>query len=231
MVRGTAAAAPRATMELDTRRFNKVLSKYLDVSARTFVDEVNKRAFNICLKSIRYTKSATDKRIERDLLKGAKTQPPKRKKRKKGGGRGRRKKAPVGAILINYARGKRGEPGLHGKAMAAQLSENIRARQQGRGFLKAGWLGAADDIRPHLKEKRAKPKGQGSFSRKGRGVAASIFQVGPVATIVNGVPWARHVPTAVKGLKKAVKEETRDMLFYLKRKLRKDFKDTQRRTK
>lgn len=57
MVRGTAAAAPRATMELDTRRFNKVLSKYLDVSARTFVDEVNKRAFNICLKSIRYTKA------------------------------------------------------------------------------------------------------------------------------------------------------------------------------
>jgi len=231
MVRGTSAAAPRIKLEVDAKRFNKVLSKYLDISGKGFVDEVNKRAFNICLKSIKYTESATNKRISDDLKRGAKTQPPKRKKRRKGKGKGRPKKAPVGAILINYARGKRGEPGLHGKAMKTQLEKNIRSRQQGRGFLKAGWLGAADDIRPHLKQKRAKPKGQGSFSRKGRGVAASIFQVGPVATIVNGVPWARHVPTAVKGLKKAVKEETRDMLFYLKRKLRKDFKDTQRRTK
>jgi len=231
MVRGKAAAAPRIKLEVDAKRFNKVLRKYLEISGKGFVDEVNKRAFNICLKSIRYTKSATDKRIKRDLLKGAKTQPPKRKKRKKGAGKGRRKKAPVGAILINYARGKRGEPGLHGKAMAAQLTKNIQSRQMGRGFMKAGWLGAADDIRPHLKKKKAKPKGQSSFSRKGRGVAASILQMKPNATIVHGVPWADKVPAAVKGLKKAYRQETRDMLIYLKRKIKEDWDKTQRRAR
>lgn len=231
MARGTAAAAPRIKLEVDAKRFNKMLSKYLDISGKGFVDEVNKRAFNICLKSIKYTESATNKRISDDLKRGAKTQPPKRKKRRKGKGKGRPKKAPVGAILINYARGKRGEPGLHGKAMKAQLVKNIRSRQRGKGFMKAGWLGAADDIRPHLKQKRAKPKGQGSFSRKGRGVAASILQMKPNATIVHGVPWADKVPAAVKGLKKAYRQETRDMLVYLKRKIKRDWDKTQRRTK
>lgn len=222
-----ASASPVARVEIDTKRFNQVLSKYLVVSGKGFVDEVNKRAFNICLKSIRYTKSATDNRIQRDLLKGAKTQPAPRKRRKRGAGKGRRKKAPVAAILINHARGKRGEPGLHGKAMQAQVDKNIQSRQRGRGFMKAGWLGAADDIRPWLAVKKSKPKGQSGFSRKGKGKAAKPGSIKPVATIVNGVPWAGRVPAAVKGLKKATRQETRDMLIYLKRKLRRDWDKTQ----
>lgn len=221
-----ASASPVARVEIDTKRFNRVLSKYLVVSGKGFVDEVNKRAFNICLKSIRYTKSATEARIIRDLTKGAKTQPAPRKRRKKGAGKGRRKKAPVGAILINYARGKRGEPGLYGQEMEVQLIKNVRSRLKGRGFMKAGWLGAADDIRPHLAVPRPKPKGQSSFSRKGKGTAAKYGAIKPVATIVNGVPWAGRVPAAVKGLKKATRQETRDMLIYLKRKLRRDWDKT-----
>ena len=222
------ASASMMRFEVDAKRFSRVLTKYLEVTGKSWADEVNKRAFNICLKSIRYTKSATDKRIQRDLMKGAKVQPPKRKKRKKGAGKGRRKKAPVGAILINYARGKRGEPGLHGKAMAAQLTKNIESRQIGRGFMKAGWLGAADDIRPYLKKPKPKPKGQRNFTRKGHGIPARLGALKPWAKVTHGVAWSDKVPAAVKGLKKAVRVETRDMLFYLKRKLRKDWQATKK---
>lgn len=213
-------------LEVDGKRFNKVLMKYLTRTGKSWTDEVNKRAFNICLKSIRHTKSATDKRIQRDLLKGAKTQPAPRKRRKRGAGKGRRKKAPVAAILINYARGKRGEPGLQGKAMQAQVDKNIRSRQRGRGFMKAGWLGAADDIRPYLAKPKPKPKGQSSFSRKGTGIHARYGALKPWAKVTHGVAWSDKVPAAVNGLKKAVRAETRDMLVYLKRKVREDWQRT-----
>jgi len=116
---------------------------------------------------------------------------------------------------------------LYGQEMEVQLIKNVRSRLKGRGFMKAGWLGAADDIRPHLAVPRPKPKGQSSFSRKGKGTAAKYGAIKPVATIVNGVPWAGRVPAAVKGLKKATRQETRDMLIYLKRKLRRDWAKTQ----
>jgi len=220
------ASASMVRLEVDGKRFNKVLMKYLTRTGKSWTDEVNKRAFNICLKSIRHTKSATDKRIQRDLLKGAKTQPAPRKRRKRGAGKGRRKKAPVAAILINHARGKRGEPGLHGKAMQAQVDKNIRSRQKGRGFMKAGWLGAADDIRPYLAKPKPKPKGQSSFSRKGTGIHARYGALKPWAKVTHGVAWSDKVPAAVNGLKKAVRAETRDMLVYLKRKVREDWQRT-----
>jgi len=218
---------------VDNKRFNKVLMRYLEVTGKSWADEVNRRAFNICLKAsskkLNYTKAATDSRIRKDLMKGAKVQPPPRKKRKKGGGRGRRKKAPIGAILINYARGKRGEPGLQGKAMKAQLQKNIESRQRGKGFMRAGWIGAADDIRPYLKKSKPKPKGQRNFSVKGYAIHARYGALKPWAKIVNGVPWSDSVPAAVIGLKKAVRAETKDMIVYLKRKVRKDWEKTNKR--
>ena len=226
----------KPTIQIDQKRFNAVLNKYVKVSRKTFTDEVNKRAFNIALKAssnrTKFTGIASASLIRKELKKGAEVQPPPRKRRKKKGSgpRTRRKKAPLAAILINYARGRRGEPGLTGKAMAAQVVKNIESRIKGRGFMRSGWLGAADDIRPYLAKPKARPRGTRGFSPLGRGEPArSNLMAAPLAKVTHGVRWSDKVPAAKAGLKKAVRAETRDMLVYLKRKMRKDWKNTKKR--
>lgn len=226
----------KASINIDQQRFSKVLAKYMQVSKKTFADECNKRAFNIALNASsgrkKFTKAASFSSIQKELKKGAKVQPPPRKRRKKKGTgpRTRRKKAPLAAILINYARGKRGEKGLTGEAMQAQVDINLKSKNRGIGFMRAGWLGAADDIRPYLKKSRPRPKNSSGFRLLGKGKhARSSLMISPEARVTHGVPWSDKVPAARIGLKKAVRAETRDMLVYLKRKMRQDWKGTKKR--
>ena len=115
---------------IDTKEFNAALREYIKVSRRTLPEIVNKRAVNIAFKAIRYTPKARKSRINRDLKAKSRTNP----------------KAPLGAILVNYNRGQKGEKGLYGSKMVSAIEDMKLGRHKSAGFIKSGWLGAVNDL-------------------------------------------------------------------------------------
>lgn len=209
-------------LEVNTARINKVLDAYIKHSGRNFGNEVNKRAFNIALKAASKTPKVSAQKIRREMLKGAKVQPAK--------SGGKKKRAPLAAILTNYHRGKQGKKGLWGQPMQKAVDRAIEHRVAGRAFMAAAWLGVAHDIGPFVYPRRrvrsrtpviGKPKGKGRPEKR-------ISPLKPTASGEHGSSVSSNVRGARNALRAAMNAETRDMLKYLRRKIPKEIKTIDR---
>ena len=191
------------SIEIDTREFNAALREYIKVSKRSLPEIVNKRAVNICFKSIRFTPKARKSRIKRDLKQKSRINP----------------KAPVGAILINKQRGEAGKPGRYGAEMAAAMERWEIKRNVSSGFIKSGWLGAVKDLAPHAKVFRRPPRVEVKDKPKGYGRPARVG-INPTAEIVNQVNGA--VKVGAPALQRAMNADAADMKNYVARKMQQD---------
>jgi hypothetical protein len=205
-------------LEINSARINRVLDSYIKHSGRSFTNEVNKRAFNIALKSVNKTPKVSAQKIKRDMLKGAKVQPTKSGKRKK--------RAPLAAILTNYFRGKQGKKGLWGAPMQKAVDRAIEHRVAGRAFMAAAWLGVARDIGPFVYPRRSvrsktpvigRAKGDGRPEKR-------LGSTKPTASGTHGSPDSAKISRVRQAMQMAINAETRDMLTYLRRKIPKEIR-------
>ena len=202
---------PTVTIDFDTRRFNKMVSEYIRYSGRSFTNEVNKRAFNISLKAAGKTKKVKKRDIKREMLAPSRINP----------------KAPVGAILVNYARGQVGRKGLWGKPMKKAVDRTIYYRSQGVGFYSSAFLGAAEDfglyIRPPRQVRQSRRRNQ---LGKAKGEGRPERRIGALRPMASGKNTAKNSASnsaAKKGLRYALNAETRDLIKYIRRKIPKDW--------
>lgn len=216
-------------VNFNEKRFNRIMDSYLKYSGRSFTNEVNKRTFNIALKSASKTPRVQKTEIRKELRAAADVQPvaPKTRRKAKAGQRRKpRRKVPLMAILINYNRGKRGKGGLWGDVMRKQVNRHLQYRYKGMGFMAAAWLGIAHDVGNYVKPRRT-VRGRrtnttiGNFKGEGK-PEKRIGALKPTARGYHGAKAGAQVSGVRRAMKLALNAESRDMLKYLRRKIPKD---------
>jgi len=223
---------------IDTREFQDALKLYMKYTKKTLAEAVNHRAINITFKAIQYTKATTLGKIKREMWRTSRKHPG----------------VPVLALLANkYVAGKDqrfagkykalknayGPKGITPKntedftgKMGAAMDMLWDLKQRSRGFIKAGWFGAINDLRPFVKIKRKPPKNiQGDGAAKKLGMAKPAFSgINPTAEIINRVNGA--VKVGAKPLHRAIKADADDMMVYVRRKMQEEadkFQDSKAR--
>ena len=175
---------------LDTSEFNKTLEKYLELSRKELVDEVNRRAANVCARAINLTPRANPDKIVRDM-KAIETVKASyiKKSGKEGlskGGKTTQGKRTIGymgkpeAFKIANWRLKRGKAlgfyrkfpnsfagpgkGKTGGTASAFYDRFVTTHRSSSGYIAAGWLRAYNTFKMVVKNfktaKEAKPNPQ-----------------------------------------------------------------------
>jgi hypothetical protein len=104
---------PRMDFNDSSRNFSATMRQYLQISRRVPKDEINRRAKNVCLKSIRYTEKADKKEIKSALT--------------------------TNGLAYKLVK----KTGLNRKQIKAKVAKFIRARMSSASYIKAGWYKAA----------------------------------------------------------------------------------------
>lgn len=196
---------------IDTSEFEAALSFYMRHTKRDLAYVVNKRAINVSYKAMRFTPSASPKKIEREL-----------RKRMARPGRKGKGRPPLAALLI--AKGKeyknrvvKPKPGLYGAEMRERIQMFIRSRQRSRGYVKAGWLKVIRDFERKVPgRKKRKPRNVQDFRKlPGEGRIAKPG-LNPTAEVINHAIAARKIAKAP--LQRALNSDAEDMkIFTMKR--------------
>jgi len=77
-------------------------------------------------------------------------------------------KAPLAALIINARRGKAGEKGLWGPAMAEAINQMLAARMKSIAFLKSGWIPAIKYLEKLVKKKAGAPRMESRVAQIGK---------------------------------------------------------------
>jgi hypothetical protein len=219
---------PKVTV--DSRSFDRAFRDYLKVSQKSLAEICNNKAARVAAAAIRETKRANRGKIESDLGRYVTVQ----ETSKRGKVVNRRRlvlntrtghTAPLAELIINKRRGRAGQPGLEGAAMAQAVRKMLASRFRSIGFLASGWLAAIKAILPSLVDRsgiridrsvkwRGKPKGDAKPARAGWN---------PLATVENKVDKGERASRIIsEGVQRALDSEAKDMQTYVDRKLRKD---------
>ncbi len=141
--------------KIDTRDFNRTIDKYIEMRNIDYLTEVNRRAANIIMWAMKYTKVTNPSKIESDLK--STTQSFKSPRQLKTGKESKRKKfkpfykgAPAGYKIFNWRRKNRPKslrPDLRGgglawEQMGTQFDLFVKATKSSMAYIKAGWLPA-----------------------------------------------------------------------------------------
>jgi hypothetical protein len=203
---------------LDTKEFDRVFEKYLEVKTPKVIEDViNRTVYFVARTAVNTTPAATEEEIRKELLAPSAVAPG----------------APLAAILVqkgraNKGKTKRGRMGLAGERMAIAIEKLIRSRLKTRNFLRAGWIAAIKAVEPFIKKKGGAPKYDRKVkikgSPKGGGKVAKLnsFWKG-TAEIFNSVqggktPSPRVNALLIEGLQKAIDSEAKDKLEYVAKK-------------
>ena len=188
-------------MELDTREFQRALLKYIPTTKRDLPEIVNKRAINVAFKAIRFTPKAKPAKIRRQLGKQTKG------------------KAPLAALILNKLQGRFGRRGYYGAKMKSEIDEFIAGKIRGVGFLKSGWLAAAQQLARMAGMRVGKSRGAKLYG-KGEHGRAKHAKPGwtPTAEIINKAAGIADV--GKPALQKALNAEAREILRHVERKLK-----------
>jgi hypothetical protein len=219
--------------KLDATEFNKTIDKYIAQRNVDFVKEANKRAANIIMKAMFYTKRTNPARVVAELgaiekvrlLKSGKETKAKRNREFYKG-------TPAGYKIFNWRRKFRPESlppklrggGLGGKEMGKLYNGFVKAAKRSCNYVRAGWLPAlntykAVGTRPSEKEEGGQQKKSPSArTSAGRGYAKPAKTAGDyIKTIfvntVNGIEKIGRAP-----LRLAFRLEEQDMKTYIERK-------------
>ena len=203
-----------AAFKLDTREFNETLRNYSNYSRRSFPEIVNTKAFFIARRAVVETIKADTGKIRRNFAD--------------------RKGQEIIGKIINYRRGKRGEKGLYGEAMAEAQALVKAIRLRSVAFVKSGWIPAIKRLEKFVKSKRGaarseegdgigRPKVIGT--PKGNALEAKENSFNCFA-IIRNMASSKHAhrdvePMARKGLQKAIEYESLSMKVYIENEMRK----------
>ena len=127
---------------LNMAEFQATLEKYVQYNKREFSSIVNTKAYRIavvaCAKTYRPPKGKIAREISELVEYFKRTKSGRTIKKFTSSASG----APIAALLINWARGKRGKKGLQGADMAAAVKKFVAKRENARAFLASGWIPA-----------------------------------------------------------------------------------------
>ena len=180
---------------LDTRQFNRQLTKYLNFTQKNVASQVNKRSANIIMKSMQYTKRASASAINafmrREVLASEVIKYP------KAGRSGKYRKlqakspkvtrhATLAAYRIyNYWRKRRGLKALGGKQMSGMVKKFIDSIVQSTGYITSGWYPALNlfkkagsgvsGVKPPSNPKGTASKGGGIVAKPGMVVRSYFY--------------------------------------------------------
>jgi hypothetical protein len=137
--------------KLDTAEFNRTIDKYVSERNVDFVKEANRRAANIIMKAIQYTKRKNQARVVAELgaiekvrlLKSGKETRAKRNREFYKG-------TPAGFKIFNWRRKFRPQSlppklrggGLGGKEMGILYNSFVKAAKRSCNYIAAGWMPA-----------------------------------------------------------------------------------------
>ncbi len=82
----------KPTIQIDTRALDAAFREYAAMSKRGLAEDVNQKAYSICISAVALTKRANKSTIRRYLKSPSRINPD----------------APVAAILVNFRRGMKG---------------------------------------------------------------------------------------------------------------------------
>ena len=191
--------------KLDTKDFNRTIDKYIEMRNLDYLKEVNRRAANIIMWAMQYTKRTNPERVVRDLnaiqqvrrLKGGTGRETKAKRN-----RDFYKGSPAGYKIFNWRRKNRPQSlppklrggGLGGRGIGQKYDSFVKSARRSCGYIVAGWLPALNrykqqgvrDIKTDIK-KQPSPK-----TSAGKGYAIPAQRVGDFlkttfANAANGV--------------------------------------------
>ena len=196
----------RATWKVDHREFDRTLREYRRISKRTPDVIVNTKGFYIARGAVRHSVRASTAAIRAFI---------------------RQDSGRIAGMIINKARGKRGQKGLYGDRMTEAIALMLAARLKGRGFLGSGWLPAVKALQPFAERKGGVPrvptqkgtKGYGKPARGGGWVAKAII------CNLTGSRWdtrGEGLRKANRALQRAFDAEVRSMREYIEQHLAKD---------
>ena len=219
--------------KLDTTEFNKTIDRYVQERNVDFVKEANKRAANIIMNAMKYTKRTNPARVVAELgaiekvrlLKsGKETKAKKNREFYKG--------TPAGYKIFNWRRKFRPESlppklrggGLGGKKMGVLYNSFVKSVRKSCNYVRAGWLPALNaykriGVRPTVKEEGGQQKKSPSpRTSAGKGfarpaIAAKDFIKTTFANAVNGIDKIGRAP-----LRLAIRLEELDMKQYIEKK-------------
>lgn len=227
------------TFTIHHDEFDRTLEEYFNHTKRTVAEALNEKAFFISRGAALYTHKASEGGIR--TLFGQSVVLNKKKR-----GVGFRKtrnlslfsaqadtiNAPLLAAIINKRRGKRGLPGLTGRAMLIEMNRVFNARIRSIAFIKSGWIPAIKHFEKFSKYKRNAPPmdNAAKIVGAGKGGAVEATENAPIASLWNDVGIGKRNKgrlEAVKrygeeGLRKAFDAEVASMNEYIERKMNPD---------
>lgn len=180
---------------LDTRQFNRQLTKYLNYTQKNVASQVNKRSANIIMKSMQYTRRASASAINafmrREIVNTEVVKYP--KAGKAGGARIVRPKNPkvtrhatlAAYKIYNYWRKRRGLKTLGGKQMSGKVKAFIDSIVQSTAYITSGWYPALNlfkasnssmfGVKPPRNSKGTASKGGGIVAKPGLVVRSYFY--------------------------------------------------------
>ena len=217
--------------KLDTKDFNTTIDKYIELRNIDYLKEVNRRAANIIMKAMEYTKRTNPDKVIGEL--GAIQQV---RRLKKGLGKETKAKknrffykgSPVGYKIFNWRRKFRKQSlppalrgkGLGGKEMGEKYNSFVKAVRRSCAYIVAGWLPALNrykqqgikDAKSDIKKEPARQtsagKGYAIPAQRSGDFIKTIF-----ANTANAVDKIGVAP-----LRLAFRIEELDMKTYIERK-------------
>ena len=225
---------------LDTRQFNRQLTKYLNITQKNVASQVNKRSANIIMKSMHYTKRASASAINafmrREIVNTEVVKYP--KAGKAGGARIVRPKNPkvtrqatlAAYKIYKYWRKRRGLKTLGGKQMSGMVKKFIDSIVQSTGYITSGWYPALNlfkasnsgmfGVKPPRNPKGTASKGGGIVAKPGLVVRSYFYNTAnPQSRSDNRLMSVSDI--AGKPLSLAMRLEEQDMQKWLEDEMKK----------
>lgn len=214
------------SLEVDLAEFQTALRNYLVICKRTVAEILNRKLFYIAKRAFAYTPRAKREAVEQILgVSGYKLSKSKKTGTLKRGAAILSAGAPIFRI-INAARGRAGEKGLYGAAMAQAARKKVTSRLRAIGSLQAGWLGPIKTLARAAKDffsatgslPRVKGQGEAEPAKEGFSPEASLSY-----NLASRTSAGLYIdPRVSDALQKAFQEETRDMEAYTIRRMQQD---------
>jgi hypothetical protein len=198
---------------LDYEGLNRTFREYAAISKRGIAENINQKAYSICLSAYGMTKRAKPSDI-RSYLSGPSNASA---------------SAPVAAMIINKLRGQQGLPGLRGDEMKVEVNRFIKKKSAHGNYLRVGWFLAIQAYAGKIGKQTG--AGLNKFANRVNG-GGQHMQGGASPANPSNNPITRFWNTAFSkttttrqgvkiaedGLAAAIQKQMRDMRVYIARK-------------
>lgn len=234
-----------ATIKLDASGWQRAARDLQQTSSRSCVDFTNGQALKVAIESVRHTEKANAAEIGRILGATGRSVSFKTIKRGKNAGKVKTVRGGITAKAGSFAeailikrRIETGKWGVKGESLSEKVSNFIAARMRNVAFIAAGWIPARNRLFSAVKNKAGIAQTVAGVRKKGTDKGSAKPAVFSLRSKIQAVientallqkanlpaPGGDPMPTATKGLQKAMDISARDMIDTLQKRLDPDFK-------